>query len=73
MDDHDCNRHQCKHCKKLISLPWKDNGELTSRPTKGLGAHHTARVQRRLENYCNEQGRSFIAERANEEDKMKKT
>ena len=72
MGDHHCYSHQRKHCKKLLSIPFQENGKLMSWPTEGSGACHAVRAQRHLEKHCNELGRSSIAKRTNEKIKMKK-
>ena len=61
--DQDCNAHECKYCKELLTFPCKTKEKLFSRPTNGPGSHHTARAQRYLEKWCNTDGLASIAQR----------
>ena len=70
-DDLDCHAHQCAHCDKTLSFPWKTKGTLHDKPIPGIGSCHTIHAQRRLMNYCNPDGRSSIAQRIEEKIKIK--
>ena len=70
-DDQDCNTHECKHCKALLTFPWKTKEKLFSRPTDGLGSCHTACAQRHMEKWCNAPGLASIAQRINEKNRIK--
>ena len=36
-DDQDCRTHKYKHCKKLLTFPWKTEEKLYSSATNGAG------------------------------------
>ena len=70
-DDLDCHAHQCAHCDKCLSFPWKTKGTLHDRPIPGTGSRRTAHAQRRLVSHCNPDGRSSITQLAEEKIKIK--
>ena len=65
-DDDDCCAHECKHCKTLLSFPWKINRIFKSKHFDGPGAYHSAHAARHLEKHCDEVDRASTEQRTTE-------
>ena len=59
----DCFARECKHCKIIISFPWKINGKSKSKPADELGSYHVTHAARHLEKHFDETGRTSIEQR----------
>ena len=70
-DDQDCNTHECAHCKKLLTFPWKTKEKPCSMPISGLGSHRTVCAQRYLDKWCYAEGRASISQCTNEKIRTK--
>ena len=62
-DNSDFWTHKYKHCKTMLSFPWKINGKLKSKHTDELGAYHAAHAAMHLEKCCDEAVRTSIEQR----------